>query len=326
MRSTFFSLSNCLTPVFSGGVFLALGSHNRQAVSLIQMGLAALGHKLPRSKLNNGMLDGIFGAETDQEVRKFQSSRQLKSDGIVGSLTLRSMDELLALKPLPVAPTTHTIKFPPTKFDMPGTLRKLKQPDANSCWAAVGTMLWEYRNPALVTPQIAVMSARDRIEDVLRRADNAKVAVSGYFFDAFKKNEGLDVAESSKFFGSALGLREPGSSLADRIVGIFGWLTLLSAAQGPIAANSVRIAEKVFNHWFVIVGADSTRSIKNTYAPPPLIEGLDFLYLGVLKYYDPKTDAFGEMSIADADLRLGVLPDLPEIITPSMQYRARVFY
>ena len=42
---------------------------------------------------STGGLDGIFGAQTDNAVRRYQSSRGLTSDGIVGCNTWRSLQE-----------------------------------------------------------------------------------------------------------------------------------------------------------------------------------------------------------------------------------------
>ncbi len=40
-----------------------------------------------------GGLDGIFGAKTEDAVRRYQTSRGLASDGIIGCNTWRSLQE-----------------------------------------------------------------------------------------------------------------------------------------------------------------------------------------------------------------------------------------
>lgn len=42
---------------------------------------------------STGGLDGIFGANTENAVRRYQSSRGLSADGIVGCNTWRSLQE-----------------------------------------------------------------------------------------------------------------------------------------------------------------------------------------------------------------------------------------
>lgn len=42
---------------------------------------------------STGSLDGIFGANTENAVRRYQTSRGLASDGIVGCNTWRSLQE-----------------------------------------------------------------------------------------------------------------------------------------------------------------------------------------------------------------------------------------
>jgi hypothetical protein len=80
------------------------------AVAKIQQALFDLGHPLPRS-MKSGVPDGIFGPETQGAVRKYQASAGLVSDGIVGPITMASLDSKFsgALPPCPVIPATTTI-------------------------------------------------------------------------------------------------------------------------------------------------------------------------------------------------------------------------
>ncbi len=83
-------------------------------------------------------------------------------------------------------------------------------------------------------------------------------------------------------------------------------------ARGPTAVDSIRLgAEHPENHWFIVYGADATRSVANRVAPPPPIAGLEFLNIGVVKFYDSASGQFGEMSIQDADHRIGPVRAAP---------------
>jgi peptidoglycan hydrolase-like protein with peptidoglycan-binding domain len=49
---------------------------------------------MPRSTKPNGLLDGVFGQETEAAVRQFQKSNELKPDGVVGRATLGRLDKI----------------------------------------------------------------------------------------------------------------------------------------------------------------------------------------------------------------------------------------
>lgn len=53
---------------------------------IAQDGLNTLG-------FSTGSLDGIFGANTENAVKRYQTSRGLTSDGIIGCNTWRSLQE-----------------------------------------------------------------------------------------------------------------------------------------------------------------------------------------------------------------------------------------
>lgn len=55
-------------------------------VCIAQDDLNTLGYK-------TGGLDGVFGAQTESAVRRYQTSRGLTSDGIIGCNTWRSLQE-----------------------------------------------------------------------------------------------------------------------------------------------------------------------------------------------------------------------------------------
>ena len=74
-------------PVLSQGI-------NGSGVAILQDLLADLGAKFVKS-FKNGCADGIFGAETLQAVKQFQSSSGLRADGLVGPQTLELLDRAI---------------------------------------------------------------------------------------------------------------------------------------------------------------------------------------------------------------------------------------
>lgn len=58
-----------------------------------------LGYPLPKSR-QNGRWDGIFGSETEAATRKFQQSKGLKPDGMVGPMTLNALDLAILANPM----------------------------------------------------------------------------------------------------------------------------------------------------------------------------------------------------------------------------------
>jgi peptidoglycan hydrolase-like protein with peptidoglycan-binding domain len=70
------------------------GEKDQKAVEILQTCLVELGFDMPRSTKPNGLLDGIFGQETEAVVRQFQQFNKLAPDGIVGSATLGRLDAI----------------------------------------------------------------------------------------------------------------------------------------------------------------------------------------------------------------------------------------
>jgi hypothetical protein len=73
-------------------------------VALYQQALYKLGHDLPRSQIASAPprdeFDGIFGEETDEKTREFQTEQLLKDDGIVGEKTVFMLFSRSGIKPL----------------------------------------------------------------------------------------------------------------------------------------------------------------------------------------------------------------------------------
>jgi peptidoglycan hydrolase-like protein with peptidoglycan-binding domain len=76
---------------------LARGSQG-DAVRCLQLALDSLGYPLPVSVTSRPLsADGIFGRETDQAVRAFQTQQGLQVDGIAGAHTLSRLDQMLRI-------------------------------------------------------------------------------------------------------------------------------------------------------------------------------------------------------------------------------------
>jgi peptidoglycan hydrolase-like protein with peptidoglycan-binding domain len=94
LRSTRYSGNPRLEAAFDNSPVLGAGERGH-AVALIQRGLVDDRIPLPRSTLPTGALDGIFGAETLDAVRTFQTRHDIAGpDGRVGRLTLGVLDQL----------------------------------------------------------------------------------------------------------------------------------------------------------------------------------------------------------------------------------------
>jgi peptidoglycan hydrolase-like protein with peptidoglycan-binding domain len=72
------------------------GEKNQKAVEVLQTCFVELGFDMPRSTKPDGLLDGIFGQETEAVVKKFQQVNGLKVDGIVGRDTLTRLDAIFS--------------------------------------------------------------------------------------------------------------------------------------------------------------------------------------------------------------------------------------
>ena len=89
MKSRRFSSDLQLLDVEANKIVLKNGGKGT-GVGNVQAFLHLVGNRLPKS-IKQGQPDGIFGSETESFVKKFQTSKGLKADGIVGRLTLAAM-------------------------------------------------------------------------------------------------------------------------------------------------------------------------------------------------------------------------------------------
>lgn len=85
----------------------ASGDH----VAALQDLLVDLGYPMPNSTIPGGF-DGIFGSETDMQIKKFQKKAGLKADGIVGRMTLTALENLIEQNsdletPCPIQHSAH---------------------------------------------------------------------------------------------------------------------------------------------------------------------------------------------------------------------------
>jgi peptidoglycan hydrolase-like protein with peptidoglycan-binding domain len=120
LRSRYFAPNKRLQNAASGGKLIARGERS-DGVALLQAGLCDMGQKMPRSTRPDGSLDGVFGQETYDAVRTYQSSKKapaLTADGIAGPKTLGALDlDLLARQghapKVPAKPAKPEPKMPP---------------------------------------------------------------------------------------------------------------------------------------------------------------------------------------------------------------------
>ena len=93
------------SPRFAGNARLEQAAQNSpamrwresgEAVRIIQQAFIDLGFPMPISTKRIGSPDGIFGAETYNTTKAFQTKFGLPVDGVVGRQTMAKLDGLLA--------------------------------------------------------------------------------------------------------------------------------------------------------------------------------------------------------------------------------------
>ncbi len=86
LRSPRFAGDEVLEACYDNERFLQRGDSG-SAVEKVQQALIFLGFPVPEVGAN-----GIFGDETELAVRSYQEARGLKVDGVIGSITIGSLD------------------------------------------------------------------------------------------------------------------------------------------------------------------------------------------------------------------------------------------
>lgn len=99
LKSSRFAGDEVLEACYDNERFLTKGDSGA-AVQKVQQALIALGFPIPEVGDN-----GIFGIETDLAVRSYQEARRLAVDGVIGPVTIKSLDEeFLIVSPEPLGP------------------------------------------------------------------------------------------------------------------------------------------------------------------------------------------------------------------------------
>ncbi len=117
---------------------------NSQAVRLIQQSMIDLNiDPMTNSIKKYGSPDGIYGSETKKAVKKYQTSKRLTSDGVVGQNTMRALDTDLpgAGPKLPALPA-------PGRYVVSGLVAardQLQLGHSNLCWAYTYAMLVSWK-------------------------------------------------------------------------------------------------------------------------------------------------------------------------------------
>lgn len=75
-------------------IMVARGASGEHVAALQDL-LVDIGYPMPKSTVPGGF-DGIFGSETDAQIKKFQKKWGLKADGVIGRMTLAALENLIA--------------------------------------------------------------------------------------------------------------------------------------------------------------------------------------------------------------------------------------
>ncbi|PRY76683.1 papain-like cysteine protease family protein [Marivita geojedonensis] len=133
------------------------------AVRLIQKAMIDLGiDPMTNSIKRHGTVDGVFGNETVQAVKKYQRSKHLGDDGVVGKNTMGALDVDLpngtdSLPPLPSDRET-------TGYVVPGAISIFDQVAGRhpmGCWAYSYTMMLSWKRQESLAPNDAMADLGD---------------------------------------------------------------------------------------------------------------------------------------------------------------------
>ncbi len=128
------------------------------AVRLIQKAMIDLGiHPMTNSIKRHGTVDGVYGNETVQAVKKYQRSKHFKDDGVVGQKTMGALDTDLpnGTESLPPLPSDQ----PTFGYIVPGAISIFDQVAGGhpmGCWAYSYTMMLSWKRLETLAPDIAI--------------------------------------------------------------------------------------------------------------------------------------------------------------------------
>lgn len=131
---------------------------NSHGVRLIQQAMIDLGiSPMTNSVRKHGTVDGIYGTETINAVKKYQRSKPLGDDGVVGQKTMRALDSDLpgGAPNLPPLPTDG----PRGGYTVPGAISIFDQVAGghpNGCWAYSYTMMVSWKRRVSMAPADAI--------------------------------------------------------------------------------------------------------------------------------------------------------------------------
>lgn len=104
----------------NGQQAIGKGEADKEAVALLQSCMEELGFTFVRSKTKpSGRLDGIFGDETEEIIKKFQRKFGLMPDGLVGPKTLGALDAIYgAFQNADAARLAVELRSPGSRWEM----------------------------------------------------------------------------------------------------------------------------------------------------------------------------------------------------------------
>lgn len=184
------------------------------AVRLIQQSMIDLGiDPMAVSTRKYGTVDGIYGGETVQAVRKYQRGKRLGDDGVVGRNTMRALDGDLPrgtdnLKPLP-SPSMYVVPGAISIFDQVAGGHRM------GCWAYSYAMLLSWKRRASYQPAVAIGELGEP------------------WVTRFNTNAGLSHSDTARFYRAAGMTVEPMQSYP-----MSEWVALLRA-YGPMTLHAV---------------------------------------------------------------------------------------
>lgn len=192
---------------------------NSHGVRLIQQAIIDLSiDPLTNSVKKHGTVDGIFGNETVQAIKKYQRSKipKLKDDGVVGQSTMRALDSDLPngapnLPPLPS-------NLSPAGYTVPGAIAIFDQVAGGhpmGCWAYSYTMMLSWKRRQSLTPAQAMAELGEP------------------YVTTFNNNTGLARNATARFYQRAGMSVEPMASYP-----MSEWAQLLRA-HGPMTMHAV---------------------------------------------------------------------------------------